>query len=115
MSLKETHPLERILIQSGFAELPNLRKTVQIEFYSLRNGIGPNLGIIPDVDTKIRREAYRVKISGGWKWQIKGLHKIAYHDPCVYTDQDILDEYGAELEVKILTESSVPHRINNSV
>ncbi len=81
--------------------LPNLRKTVKIRFWSLRNGVGQGLGVIFDIDTKVERDAYRVRTESGWKWQIRGAKREARWDPSVETDQDILDEYGSEAEVEI--------------
>lgn len=81
--------------------LPPLRKTVKIKFWSLRMGLGAGFGVIFDVDTKVEREAYRVRTPSGWKWQIKGLRMISRYDASAETDQDIFDEYGSELEVEI--------------
>lgn len=81
-------------------ELPKLRQTVKIRFWSLRNGLGQSMGIIFDIDTKVEREAYRVRTADGWKWQIKALRQILRYDPTAETDQDILDEYGSSLEVE---------------
>lgn len=84
-------------------ELPNLRKTVKIKFWSLRNGIGEGLGVIFDIDTKVERYAYRKRTKDGdWKWQIRELNKLYPYDPHVEIDQEILDEYGSEIEVEIL-------------
>ena len=82
--------------------LPHLRKTVTIRFSSLRNGFGPNLGVIFDVDTMVEREAYRVRVGNDWKWQIKGLNNLSQYDYYAEADQDILDEYGSEIDVEIL-------------
>ena len=81
--------------------LPNLRQTVKIKFWSLRNGVGQNLGVVYDIDTEVERSAYRTKTADGWKWQIKGLKKLLSWDYCAETDQDIMDEYGSDLEVEI--------------
>lgn len=85
--------------------LPHFRESVIIKFSSLRNGIGENLGVIFDIDTMVKREAYRVKTDDGWKWQIKGYNKILLYDHYVETDQEILDEYGSEIEVEIMEEN----------
>lgn len=83
--------------------LPNLRKTVRIKFWSLRAGLGPNLGVIPDIDTEIEREVYRVKTDDGWKWQIKGINELRKHDSCIDTDQETLDNIGTDLKnIKII-------------
>lgn len=90
-------------------DLPPLRKTVTIEFWSLRNDIGPGLGVIFDVDTLVTREAYRTRTTeadwecaGSWKWQIRGLRKLARYDQYAETDQEILDEYGSGIEFEII-------------
>ena len=79
-------------------QLPDFRKTVKIKFWSIRNGLGSSLGVIPDIDTLVERECYRVKDGDDWRWQIKALNKIGRHDCSDYTDQDTLEAYGSELE-----------------
>ena len=83
-------------------KLPHLRKTVRVKFWSLRNGIGANLGVIYDIDTMVERDAYRVRADDGWKWQIKGLNSLLKYDLTAETDQEIFDEYGSDLEVEII-------------
>ena len=78
--------------------LPNLRKTVKIRFWSLRSGLGLHLGIIPDMDIQVEREAYHVNTDDGWKWQIKGTRELRRYDSCVDTDQESLDNIGSNLE-----------------
>ena len=79
-------------------DLPNFRKTVRIKFWSLRTGIGPNMGVIFDCDEQVERDVYRVKTEGGWKWQIKGYKKLLKWDAAVEGDQEILDDCGVDLE-----------------
>jgi len=88
-------------------DLPKLRKTVKIKFLSLRNGVGYNLGVIYDIDTEIERECYRVKDGDSWKWQIKDLKKLALWDYFAETDQEILDEYGSDIDVEYLEEKVI--------
>ena len=83
-------------------KLPPFRKAVKIRFSSLRNAVGPNLGVIFDVDTMVEREAYRKKTDDGWKWQIKGFNRLPAWDTLAETDQEILDEYGKDLDVEII-------------
>jgi len=66
----------------------------------LRNGVGPNLGVIFDMDEQVEREAYRVRVEDGWKWQVKGLNTINRYDSTADIDQEVFDEYGSELEVE---------------
>lgn len=83
--------------------LPQLRKTIKIKFLSLRNGVGQNFGVILDIDTFVERKAYRIKTDdGSWRWQIKGLKKLMKWDYFANTDQEIMDEYGPELDVEII-------------
>lgn len=71
--------------------LPPLRNSVLIEFWSLRNAIGANGGVVLDVDTKIRREWYRKKTTDGWKWVIKGYKRLIASEWFLETDQECLD------------------------
>jgi len=82
--------------------LPHFRKTVRIKFWSLRNDLGQNLGVILDVDKQVERDVYRVKTESGWKWQIKGFNQLLNYDGFVDTDQDILDEEGEGLEFEYI-------------
>lgn len=79
-------------------ELPALRKTVKIRFWSLSNGLGASLGVVCDIDTRVGRECYRVKDGENWRWQIRALNKIGRHDWTAQTDQETLDNCGSELE-----------------
>lgn len=79
--------------------LPHFRKTVKIKFWSLRNGVSDGLGVVLDIDTEVERDAYRVKTEDGWKWQIKGLAQLEKWDYFAVADQEILDEYGSDIEV----------------
>lgn len=82
--------------------LPKFRETVKIKFWSLRNGVGPNLGVINDIDTKVVRECYRVKTEDGWKWQIRALNILNKVDWYADEDQYILDDHGSEIEVELI-------------
>lgn len=79
-------------------ELPKLYSPRKIKFWSLRNGVGANMGAYCDCDTLVERTVVRVACPGGWKWQIKNLGKLYKWDWCAVQDQEILDEYGSELE-----------------
>ena len=83
--------------------LPPFGKTVKIRFWSLRNGLGANLGVVFDIDTQVERECYRKRTSGGWKWQIKNLRDLMQWDWCAETDQEILDDAGESLEFELVT------------
>lgn len=79
------------------SDLPKFRKAVMIRFSSLRDGIGSNMGVIPDIDTWVERECYRVKTGEGWKWKIKGFNQIPWWDyGLAETDQICLDEIGSD-------------------
>lgn len=82
-------------------ELPVFRKTVNIKFWSLRDGLGESLGVIHDIDTEVERECYRVRDGDDWRWQIKALNTIGKWDWAAYTDQETLDNYGSELEFEL--------------
>ena len=86
-------------------ELPKLRQTVKIQFWSLRNGVGAGLGVIHDIDTQVIRDCYRVKDGDSWKWQIKGYWKLYHNDYAVETDQICLDDLGSDLEGVMLITS----------
>jgi len=75
-------------------ELPNFRKTVKIKFWSLRNTIGQSGGVCFDVDTKVTRVVYRVKVDDSWRWQIKGFNRLPASDCFAETDQECLVELG---------------------
>ena len=76
--------------------LPNFRKTVRIKFWSLRNTIRQSGGVCFDVDTKVERDVYRVRVSDGcWKWQIKGFNRLPISDWFAETDQECLDGLGS--------------------
>jgi len=76
-------------------ELPSFRQTVRVKFWSLRNTIGPNGGVCFDTDTKVERDAYRVRVGDDWKWQIKGFNRLPVYDWFADTDQECLDELGS--------------------
>lgn len=75
-------------------KLPKLFRVVTIEFWSLRNGVGEDFGVIFDIDTKVQRRARRVRTRYGWNWQIESLYKTLEWDWCAEQDQDTLDNYS---------------------
>lgn len=79
-------------------ELPNFRESVEIEFWSLRNGVGCGGGVILDIDTLVRRICYRVKSGDSWRWQIKGFNRLPQSDWYAETDQESLNELGDNLD-----------------
>ncbi len=83
------------------SELPKLYRPIKIRFWSLRNGLGAGMGVIFDIDTEVTRTVMRVKTAVGWKWQIKNYHALLEHDYFVETDQELLDEYGCDLEFEV--------------
>jgi len=78
--------------------LPKLYAPVRIKFWSLRDGLGSNYGVVFDVDTQVERKCRRVKFEGGWKWQIVDFMNLAEWDYMAEQDKEILDEYGSDLE-----------------
>ena len=84
-------------------KLPKLYRVVEIEFSSLRNGLGSGLGVIFDIDTMVKRHVRRVLGPSGWCWQIKDLHQLREWDYFVDTDQEVLNEIGEDAEEIILT------------
>ncbi len=85
-------------------DLPKLYSPVIIEFDSLRNGLGEGMGVIFDIDTKVRRKCMRVLNRGSWVWQIVNYYDLLEWDYFAYTDQEILLMYGPEVEFKIVEE-----------
>jgi len=83
-------------------KLPKLYRVVKIKFWSLRNGLGGGLGVIFDIDTEVERLARRVLCEYGWKWQIKDLLELSEWDYFAIQDQDILTEYGMDMDVEYL-------------
>ena len=79
-------------------KLPKLYRPVKIKFWSLRNKLGQNMGVIFDCDEIVERLAMRVRTDLGWKWQIKNLQLISEWDWGVITDQEILNESDCEIE-----------------
>ena len=80
--------------------LPKLFRPIKVKFWSLRNGIGQNMGVIFDIDTKVERTVMRVRCANDWKWQIQHLPKLLKWDWCVEIDQECLNEYGSELVIE---------------
>ena len=86
-------------------KLPPFRKAVKIKFWSLRNGISSDLCVIPDIDTQVVRECYRVKDGDDWKWVIKGYSRLPLSDLILAeTDQECLDNMGSELDFEIISD-----------
>lgn len=83
-------------------KLPKLYAPVRIKFWSLRNQIGLNLGMIFDCDTEVERVAIRVLCPEGWKWQIRQYYAICEWDDLAEVDQEIMNEYGSELEYELV-------------
>lgn len=83
--------------------LPKLFRVVEIEFSSLRNGLGGSMGMVFGIDTMVRRKARRVLCDDGWKWQIFNALHESYYDYSVETDQEILNEIGMdESEIRVI-------------
>ena len=82
-------------------KLPKLYAPTKIKFWSLRNGLGDGLGVVFDIDTKVERICARVRIEGGWKWQIINARNLCEHDYFIETDQETLDEYGDHAEFEV--------------
>jgi hypothetical protein len=78
-------------------DMPKLYRPVKIKFWSLRNGLGENYGVIFDIDEEVERIARRVLCDEGWKWQIKDTKKLSKWDYFIETDQISLDECGMDL------------------
>ena len=81
--------------------LPKLYAPVWIKFWSLRNGIGENMGVIFDIDREVTRQVRRVLVPNGWKWQLVNLNKLLEWDFTAGTDQEILNEHGSDLEYEL--------------
>lgn len=79
-------------------EHPKLYAPVKIKFWSLRNGLGRDLGVIYDIDTEVVRTCRRVLCKGGWKWQLVNYYQDRDWDLTVEQDKEILDNYLDELE-----------------
>jgi len=77
--------------------LLKLYRPIKVKFWSLRNGLGQNMGVIFDIDTEIERTVMRVRTKNGWKWQIQHLPRLLEWDWYAEIDQECLNEYGAEL------------------
>ena len=79
--------------------IPKLYKPMKIRFSSLRAGIGCSGGVIFDIDTMVDRWAMRVRTDDGWKWQLMGYLALLEWDCTAEIDQEILTEYGADIEI----------------
>lgn len=81
-------------------KLPKLYRPIKIKFWSLRNGLGDGYGVVYDIDTEVERTVRRVLCERemGWKFQIVNLNQIREWDYFADTDQEILDNYGNEIE-----------------
>jgi len=82
---------------------PKLYAPVKIKFWSLRNGLGSNLGVIYDIDTEVTRKCRRVLCASGWKWQLINYYRHRDWDWTLEQDKEILDEYLDELEYELAT------------
>ena len=79
-------------------KLPKMYAPTNIKFWSLRDGLGANLGMVNDIDTEVTRKCRRVKCEDGWKWQIVNFSSISDWDYCAFSDKETLDNYGSDLE-----------------
>jgi len=79
-------------------KLPKMYSQVNLKFWSLRNGLGSNYGVIFDIDTQVTRKCMRVMCDEGWKWQIINYTKIleAGWDYLIETDKECLDNSGMD-------------------
>jgi len=78
-------------------KLPKLYRAVNLEFYSLRNGLGGSGGVVFDIDTMVQRKARRVPNGGSWKWVVSISKQAAKADYFVDIDQEVLDNIGADM------------------
>lgn len=72
-------------------KLPKLYRPVLLKFWSLRNGLGSNYGVIFDIDTEVTRKCMRVLCDDGWKWQIINYSRLVEWDYSVEADRECLD------------------------
>lgn len=82
---------------------PKLYREVWIKFWSLRNGVGSNLGVINDIDTEVVRKCRRVLDCGEWKWQLVDYQENIEWDWALDMDKEVLDMNGSELEFKVVS------------
>lgn len=80
-------------IDSYMGKLPKLYRPVKAKFWSLRNKVGDNMGVIFDCDELVERTVMRVRTLNGWKWQIQHLSRLLEWDWCAETDQECLNDY----------------------
>jgi len=78
--------------------LPKLYAPITVTFWTLRNGLGENYGVVYDIDTKVTRKVVRVLCADGWKWQIYNYWKLLEWDWNVEQDQEMLNEYAMEFD-----------------
>lgn len=84
-------------------KIPKLYSPTKIKFWGLRPVLGSNFGVILDSDIEVVRRCHRVLVENGWKWQIINYDDISFFDPFVASDKMVLDEYGADLDFKVVT------------
>ena len=80
-------------------KIPKLYSPFTAKFWSLRTGMGYNGGVVFDCDYLTTRKVMRILTKDGWKYQIIGINKsIEWCEWDVIQDQEILDEYGEQME-----------------
>jgi len=89
-----------------------VRTIKKIKFWSLRPGIGTDLGFIFDEDTEVTRLCRLVLVESGLKWQLvkNNYYKCSYYNE---EDQECLNETNYE-DVKIINEPMFKWSINGS-
>lgn len=79
-------------------ELPKLYAPVIIKFWSLRYGLGSNMGVT-EYDCQVERKCRRVITKdNGWKWQIVNYYPSYIWDSSLEQDKEVLDNYLDSLE-----------------
>ena len=71
--------------------LPRLYAPVKIKFWSLRTGLGQNLGVIFDMDTEVEQLCRRILCPGGWKWQLVHYWRDVEWDLGMDQDKQMVD------------------------
>ena len=82
-------------------KLPKMYAPVKIKFWSLRNGLGPGLGVIFDIDTEVERKCRRVRTKDGWKWQLVRYFQDRDWDWALEQDKECLDMNCEEVEFSL--------------